>query len=563
MSKEVHVISENDLQGIKKAGKRIRALCPVHHSRDRDLSLNPYSPDGYLDEEEERLAGYGFCHSANCGATVLVQEWNPKAASYILGRPVQATDPQVKMTARELEQAEAWQRRELAALNKISSVMQRRLHEHPRALAYLQQRGLSQHLDLLASLEVGYIPPADEWSKSPPFELRAWCDRIVFPFTTAEGERGYVGRILQLWQPGMDENEHKKILNAHNKRIEEEHGKEEAHKYQVKRWRKTYRSGFFNKQAMQGQDRAVICEGPFDAISLIAAGLAGVIAVAGTTIDITGIPTDAVFDVILAYDADMEGKEALARTKELLGAAGVIPMFCPAPGDGLGKDWSERYRLHGIDGLAPLLEYDPLLPAYVPSEEEIAPPDLAKIIPFPAAVVARIEPIDSISEDDDNFCSQCRATVEHYEYDEASGRCIPYCGCCWVMRQLALALPGSQIERLDCSAQEYVAWRCNEIHATNELAKLAHIKQSSHCWYAKCKALATLDGWCEEHAAGREVMQLGEIYKFAALQINEALHIGQGVESWLGYAQVARPNRVLQIWRLVEKLLKKKQAQCK
>src|SRR5437762_2581905 len=80
MSSEIHVISENDLQFVKKIGRRFRALCPVHNSRDRDLSIAPYYPELEDDEEENRLAGWGHCHSAKCGATVLVKEWNPKAA---------------------------------------------------------------------------------------------------------------------------------------------------------------------------------------------------------------------------------------------------------------------------------------------------------------------------------------------------------------------------------------------------------------------------------------------------------------------------------------------------
>ena len=349
----IRVISENDLQHIKKMGKRIRALCPIHNSRDRDLSIAPYSE--YLDEDDQRLAGFGYCHSANCGATVLVQEWNPAAASRILGRPVMVKEPKVSITAGELEKAEAWQRRELDGINKIYPHAASQLR-HERASSYLAQRGLGEQeaVDLLESLGVAYIPPAEEWKSPPPDALRKWCDRIIFPFTTRDGERGYIGRTLHLWQSGMDENEHKQLLVEYDKRMEEEHGKDAA-QYQIRRWRKTYRSGFFNASVMTESRLIYICEGPFDVIPLLLAGLSNVVAVAGTHIDSKAIPKN-VFDVVLAFDADMHGQSAMERTTDLLAAAGITPDFCSPPDDGNGKDWSERYRRCGVEGLTVLFE---------------------------------------------------------------------------------------------------------------------------------------------------------------------------------------------------------------
>jgi Toprim-like len=357
--KEIHVISENDLQHVRKAGKRLRALCPIHHSRDRDLSINPCL-DYYLDEEEERLAGFGHCHSANCGATILVQEWNPTAAAHILGRPVSASEPRITMTSKEIEQAEEWQRRELAALNKIYPFAARQLR-NLRAYAYLAQRGLGDQtaLDLLESLDVAYIPPIEEWktAPAPEPELKKWCDRVIFPFTCSGNERGYIGRSLALWLPGMDENEHKRLLNEHDARMEQEHG-DQAARYQLRRWRKTYKSGFFNASAMAEHRHVYMCEGPFDALPLLLAGLPA-IAVAGTHIDIEGMKAaKRLYDVTLAFDLDMQGKEAIEKTTDLLRGIGVDPVFVSPPDDDGGKDWSERYRRSGLAGLAVLLEAD-------------------------------------------------------------------------------------------------------------------------------------------------------------------------------------------------------------
>lgn len=369
---EIHVISENDLQGMKKSGTRIRARCPIHGSRDRDLSIAP-AQDEYFDEDAERLAGFGFCHSANCGATVLVQEWNPKAAVRILGRPIQVREPRVKMSSAELEKAEEWQRRELAALEKIYPASLNL--KHVRAFAYLAQRGLQSQeaQDLLTSLGGGYIPPAEEWKQEPPAALRKWCDRIIFPYRCSNGERGFIGRTLYLWEPGMDESEHKRLLLAYEKHMEEEH-QNQAYKYLVRRYEKTYKSGFMNAEVMGQYDHLYITEGPFDAIPLMLAGLPGVVAIAGTHIDVNGIPKN-VFDVTLAFDSDMQGKNAIAKTTDLLGGAGITPVFLVPPDDGRGKDWSERYRRCGVDGLSVLLEADRRRQT-VTVEPDLAEPDL-------------------------------------------------------------------------------------------------------------------------------------------------------------------------------------------
>ena len=237
----VYLVEERELVNLKKCGRQYRAGCPVHNSRDRDLVLVPYNVDGYFSEEDERRAGVGHCKSINCGAVVRVIEWNPTVAGRLLGRKVKAKVPCHSITSQDEDQAEEWQVRELAALNKIYDTASSALR-HIRCYAYLAQRGLGsdEALALLECLGVGYIPPSEEWKKPPPVELKKWCDRVIFPFTTRQGERGYIGRTLILWTPGMDENEHKRLVNEYDTKMEEEYGKN-ASRYQIRRWRKTYR----------------------------------------------------------------------------------------------------------------------------------------------------------------------------------------------------------------------------------------------------------------------------------------------------------------------------------
>jgi hypothetical protein len=346
--KDVHIISENDLQGLKHSGRRMRAKCPIHYGNERHLSIAAWSED--MDEEDERLAGWGFCHSANCGATVLVQEWNPKAAAWYLGHPVEAGIPRHAISCQEREQAEEWQLAELAALDRLYPRMQAQL-THARVQAYLADRGLQDMTDLLTELGIGYIPPLSEWDgalsirkgdTTVKVSLKKWCDRIIFPYETREGTRGYLGRALHLWMPGLDENEHKKLLEEN----------------EVIRYVKTYKGGYIHKAALTKHKHIYLCEGPFDLIPLLHVGIENALAVAGVEIDVHAIPTS-VRSVTLAFDADLkaDGKgKAIARGCEKLGYAGIAFDFLSPPDDGLGKDWSERYRLHGTEGLALLTQ---------------------------------------------------------------------------------------------------------------------------------------------------------------------------------------------------------------
>jgi hypothetical protein len=312
-------------------------------------------PHGWdLSEDDNKHAGFGYCFSAKCGAKVLVQEWNLQAAArllgYSVGHAVKTSVPRFTISAYQIKEATAWQCRELEALNKIYQRAAEHLRK-PRPYEYLVGRGIGDQdaLELLEALGVAYIPPTWEWNSSPPAELQKWCDRIIFPSICPDGEHGYAGRTLQEWCPGMDENQHKIALTNYNRDMERFLGKEGA-KYQVHRWRKTYRNGIFNAAIMTEHTHLYICEGAFDAIALLLAGLPNVVAVIGTQIDIQAIPKN-VFDVTLAFDADVQMTGKIGKMMDVLSSIGITANLCSPPTDGRGKDWSERYRLYGKDGL--------------------------------------------------------------------------------------------------------------------------------------------------------------------------------------------------------------------
>ena len=213
--------------------------------------------------------------------------------------------PQVKKYAPKVEK---WQTDELQHLNTFYSRMKLALRQE-RPKAYLAERGIS--LELAESLGLGYMPAlADMSQASPELEkFSRWCDRIIFPVLTPDDERGYCGRSLHMWQPGMDEDMHKKLLNAYETEMKDKYG-DNANKYIIKRYLYTYKHAFFNLQAAKDFDNLTFVEGPFDVLACLAAGIPNAISIGITGIDAKLLP-DNVCSAIMALDFDASGNSAL------------------------------------------------------------------------------------------------------------------------------------------------------------------------------------------------------------------------------------------------------------
>lgn len=216
--------------------------------------------------------------------------------------------------------------------------------EDERALAYLAARRIP--LEVAQAYGVGYIP-ADARLAG---DLARWRERIMFPLGTpvAAGMAGagYIGRSLWGWTGAeQDEQAHKALL--------------EGTPGAPPRWLKTQApAGWFNYAALTGAETAIIVEGAFDALALLAACVgAPVVALAGTAAPVEWIPP-CVRGVILALDNDTGGQSAAATLGRDLRDAGVSVVRCAPPDDGLGKDWAARWRVAEWDGLAPV--YDAL-----------------------------------------------------------------------------------------------------------------------------------------------------------------------------------------------------------
>jgi DNA primase len=308
------VVHEAELQGVRHRGRHLRAYCHLHGSdRQRSLSVNVEN-------------GFGECFS--CHAQVFVPEFNPEGA---MRAPAPLTAARLLQPPRPRpphEPApEPWQRGELATLERLAERMRARLSDE-RARAYLEGRGIPY--DIAAAVGVGYVPPDAKLSGS----LAKWRDRLIFPLGSPAG-RGYAGRSLWGWVPGMDENVHKALL--------------EATPDAPRRWEKTYPAGWFNFDALATAETAVLVEGPVDLLALLAAGMEGmpgtpVVALVGTAGRAEWITAN-VRRVVLALDGDQSGGDAAKSLARDLTTAGVAVRLCvPTSGDGYGKDWAERWR---------------------------------------------------------------------------------------------------------------------------------------------------------------------------------------------------------------------------
>lgn len=266
---------------------------------------------------------------------------------YLDGDNLSFSSSQVK---RRTPEVKPWQLDELVYLNSIYERAKFALR-CDRARAYLAERAIP--FELAVEQELGYIPALSKVKHvTPELErFQRWCDRIVFPVFTPKGELGYCGRTLFLWEPGMDEDEHKKRLDDHNAQIEKQYG-DKASWYKISRWKCTYQDAFFNCQATKEAMQLVLVEGAFDVLACKVIGIHNAIAIGTKGIDIRLLPMS-VCSIVMGLDIDGPGSKTAKDLSRGLRRKGIDVQMC-TPID--AKDWSAAYRIHGMQGMKPLIE---------------------------------------------------------------------------------------------------------------------------------------------------------------------------------------------------------------
>jgi DNA primase len=180
-----------------------------------------------------------------------------------------------------------------------------------RGAAYLQQRGIP--LALAQQHGVGYAAPGT-W----PHAARDWRGgRVVFPHTTPDG------RVVNLYGRAVGTAEQVPKAKRHD------------HLPGVK--------GYFNATALQGDAGPLwVCEGAFDALALLAAGVPWVVALFG----VQGWRWDWVREVrelVFALDADAAGQQQWRQLARQAALRGKRVAVLPAAAYGGCKDVSDAW----------------------------------------------------------------------------------------------------------------------------------------------------------------------------------------------------------------------------
>jgi hypothetical protein len=296
-NRENRTLSDADLAACKplagEGGHVLRALCPFHGSdHQRSLRVTVASGRfvcfacgawGYLAEARERWRAEQQRQRA---------PWRP------VGRPPQPPRPRPPAAAAKPPAPRPQPPREPAparpALAQQLAAFQAALASS-RGAEYLAQRGIP--LALAQQAGVGYAAPGT-W----PHAARDWKGgRVVFPHTTPDG------RLVNLYGRAVGTAEQVPKAKRHD------------HLPGAK--------GYFNAAALQASPEPLwVCEGAFDALALLAAGVPRVVALFG----VQGWRWDWVCGVhalVFALDADTAGQQQwrqLARQAALRGKAVAV-----------------------------------------------------------------------------------------------------------------------------------------------------------------------------------------------------------------------------------------------
>ena len=351
--KVIHRLSLHDLVDAVDSGDRLRAYCPIHGGdHQRSLSI-------------ERATGWGYCHC--CHATVLVETHDPLIVGgggntyrrrgtggdtlspppSVVLLPPSSLRPDAVRQGRAATPLPGWQHGEVAALRAVTPLMHASLAASQRGQGYLNERGIPP--TIASAAHIGYLSRC-AWEQAPVSAeqrslLKRWIGRIIFPLGSLYGG-GFIGRTLLRWEPGMNENAHKVVLDQPGA---------------PRRWIKTNPAGWFGFEAPELlAEWVILVEGGFDRLALLAAGFPAmnVIALVGTAARPAWLVRSApqVKGVVLALDADEGGKNAMERLAIEFKQAGLTVALCPPLHDPWGKDWNERWRRLGPQSMWPLYE---------------------------------------------------------------------------------------------------------------------------------------------------------------------------------------------------------------
>ncbi len=344
---------------LKRSGTRYLGLCPFHGEKTPSFSVH---------------GGQQFFHCFGCGESGDVFSFMMKYHNLDFPEAVKALAQRYHIELPERrrskeEELSARKREQLFAVNeKAAALFSQYLRDAAGAKvarAYLQKRGVTE--DILTKFRIGYAPAVEVegWNflggKFTDVQLKTaieagllvekenggtydrFRDRIVFPISDISGRVcGFGGRIVGEGQPKYLNSPESPVFNKSRLLL-----------------------GLYQqKEAIRRKNEAVLVEGNFDLISLVAGGCTNVVAPLGTALTREQLRLLKRFArrVTMLFDGDVAGTKAAARgvpfflAEQIAGRVALLPE---------GHDPDTFIREKGLTELNQLLESAESLPEFV------------------------------------------------------------------------------------------------------------------------------------------------------------------------------------------------------
>ncbi len=332
---------------LRKAGSGYKGLCPFHQEKTPSFTVHPVRQTYHCFGCGEGGDVYDFlCKIAGLTFMEAVEDVARRAGVEV---PRADVSPE--------QRREAHLRTTLIGINEAATDAYRRALDGPggaAARAYLERRGMPR--EVMEEFRLGFAP--DEWEfltgtlgrlgVDPMMAERVgllrrgkrgghydlFRDRVMIPIADTRGTIvAFGGRALGDGEP--------KYLNSPESPIYDKsavlYGLAQA------------------KGAIRRADQAIIVEGYFDVLSLMAAGVRNVVATCGTALTAGQLRLLKRYSrtIVLVYDADDAGFRAACRSLDVFLDEGLWPQFLSVPD---GKDPDDFVRARGGDAFRELLE---------------------------------------------------------------------------------------------------------------------------------------------------------------------------------------------------------------
>jgi DNA primase len=330
---------------LRRSGGRLVGRCPFHDERTPSFSVDPL----------EKLY---YCFGCQAGGDVFTFLQEKEGLEFREAVEQLADRYGVELALEAADAGEVERRRErdrlFELLGKTALFYQRYLwdsDEAAKARAYLEQRGLGR--EALEKYGVGYAPSAwdriltsAQRSGFSPAELEAaglaqrgrqgghydrFRARIMFPLRDARG------RVLGFGARAMREGQQPKYVNSSETAI-------------YRKGRSLFGLDLARANATR-EGRVIVVEGYTDVIALHQGGIENVVASMGTALTDEQVAELARLArvVLLAFDADRSGQEAMLRVQRAAAGRGIDLKVVRLPDD---KDPCDLLLEEGPDSFA-------------------------------------------------------------------------------------------------------------------------------------------------------------------------------------------------------------------